>query len=194
MLPHCGLLWHYISFSKLFIRNRELSKLTSLLSVGPATLIYGLANMFCVHLMSVASSHTDLGVTTDSSCPQGGTPDSPGRTADKVLWESFPAEGEALFTSITVAYSVPLAPCGRADKLNQWSNKTATGPPESNHNQFILSAHTRTLEATENDCSFRSEECHEINEIKRYTISLIQTLALCSEEGQTDSGKHLFFR
>lgn len=76
----------------------------------------------------------------------------------------------------------PLGPCGSADKLNPWSDKRVTGPPEPNHNQFGLSVLTRTLEAMGNYCSFRSQERHENNEIKRYPISFIQTLWLSPQK------------
>lgn len=65
ILPHCGPLWHYISFSKL--------------------LLYGLANTFWVHLTVSGILTHRFRHHTDSSCPCRGTPDSPERNADASL-------------------------------------------------------------------------------------------------------------
>lgn len=73
-----------------------------------------------------------------------------------LFWEIFLLKGKlCLYLSLSLT-QFPFGLCGRADKVNQWSNKTATGPPESNHDQFNLSVLTHTLEAMENYCSFRS--------------------------------------
>lgn len=87
------------------IPNREFStlpKLLSLLSMGLATSHCGLANMFSVYLMPVTSSCVDSASPLTAAAPHRGHLALQEELLMQVLWESFPAEGEALFISLTI--------------------------------------------------------------------------------------------
>lgn len=64
--------------------------------------------------------------------PHIGTTDSQGRTADLPVGKVFLLKG-TLCPSLSLT-QLPLGLCGRMGKVNQWSDKTVPGPPQSNHN------------------------------------------------------------